>query len=61
MSHQRGRKPVAKNSASDEQKIAAISHPMEIFLAAEPTQSSPSLSIGKRSCSFPFFNYYFFF
>jgi hypothetical protein len=49
MSHQRGCKPVAKNSASDEQTIAAISHPIEIFLAVEPTQSSPILSIGKRS------------
>ena len=49
MSHQRGCKPVAKNSASDEQTIATISHPIEIFLAVEPTQSSPILSIGKRS------------
>jgi len=31
MSHQRGCKPVAKNSANDEQATAAISRPIEVF------------------------------
>ena len=49
MSHQRGCKPAAKNSASDEQAIAAISHLTEVFLAIESTQKFSYLSIGKRS------------
>jgi hypothetical protein len=41
VSHQRGCKPVAKNSVSDEQAMAAIAHPMDAFFVGESTQHSP--------------------
>jgi hypothetical protein len=41
VSHQCGCKPVPKNSASDEQTMPAITHPIDAFLVVESTQNSP--------------------
>src|SRR5260370_30704980 len=41
VSHQCGCKPVAKNSANNEQAMAAIAHPMGAFFVGEGTQHSP--------------------